>query len=435
MRKHRILYFVDTPVAHVDFDENGPISYELVEHNESYAPSIGPNSGLEGFKEWLEQRIPPNDRPHMSEVLDRYGIASTLALPSVCHNNSLSDMYWFTDEEELRILPMGVTGLRADDYWMYIDFCRKGRWSCSGQAMFRDNMKYFDDLNCPDFATSGSAPKTWVPYLGKIYLLKEDVSGGFGAFKEVAAAAIAESMGVKCPKTRFSTARGKMSVVSEHVLFYKNLPCSRPMLLTSWQVCSPMEIGYTSVYKMRPEELDIDKFYSAINRMLVFDYIIANVRSRKEIGYEVDGYDFDRKWYGYSAVYGNSHAFGTEENGYTDKGLVSPVTHKTLEETMLASVGKSGLYDIDCIEINAKINRIADEMGFYSERRKMIIDETMKRAYRVKKELNEHPRECKLEYKTIAFGGMEYDIDRSAHGTLLSEPLYERNVREHIDVI
>ena len=155
-------------VARVLFVDAHPTDIISISDKEHMPPGV---FNAETLVLWLNSRNMPSTRPFSDEVMNMYGISDAASYAGLSHNTSLTDCYWFADEDEIK------SGLG----WDQVD-PRKTEWSLSGEAVFVGRTDLVKNLDCPDFGTSGFLPKVWVRELGTIYLLKRDGAEGLQTF-------------------------------------------------------------------------------------------------------------------------------------------------------------------------------------------------------------------------------------------------------------
>ena len=312
----------DICVARYDFDTQ---EYEVLEPEHMPVGVRSPKSILE----WLDRRNIPASRPFSELIFQNWKLTRPADLAKISHNTSITDCYWFADEEEIK------EGLK----WKDVN-PRNLEWSESGEALFVGHPEAVEDLESPDFAIGGFLPKVWVREPDNIFLLKRDGENGLNTFAEIAASEMATMLNVSHVPYFFSITAGEICT---------GCPClidsDEEELVPFSQILANGEDWQEAVEKFRVK--------GEFARMQVFDFLSGNWnRSLDDIALIRNPDTLEI--YGMSPLYDHGNAFL-----YTDNDD---------EMRKMMKIAKANLYamdaDIDFVSFSDTMLRIADELEF-----------------------------------------------------------------------
>ncbi len=215
------------------------------------------------MNEWWTDRSIPASRSGVREALETLNVASTKMLLVRCFGLSLSDQYWIRPEE---------TNLT----WNDINFFENDFSDDMGDVLFGKPAKKVDfDFSSPDNTSDGCLKKRWKIIDGKRCLIK----GGSNPFRqqpfnEVIATRVMERLGIcHVPYDVMWSEDAPYSVCEDFVT-------QDTELVSAWRIMQTQKKdNSTSVYQHFVnccEGLGIPDVISALDQMIVLDYIIAN---------------------------------------------------------------------------------------------------------------------------------------------------------------
>lgn len=214
-----------------------------------------------GLLDWLQSRVIPRNRAHVTEILRTFGlrITNTKGIIDVCKGLSLNDSYW--------VVPSDFDG-SFREYNLYenpfSEILSLVAYTGAGQGI-----QGF--TTTPELTTDGTLPKAWRFLDGDgIYLYKGGTSGasntGFEPYSEFYACQIGEAMG--------------LNIAHYDLVDWKGILASRCKAFTSPDI-SYIPIG--SIVKYGGLEPCLEYYkkisrdaYEQIRSMLVFDCLIYN---------------------------------------------------------------------------------------------------------------------------------------------------------------
>lgn len=235
-------------------------------HNSAYLP-VGTHdeNGLNtnNLTEWWNNRSIPLSRSGIRNALNDLDINSTQILLLRCCGLSLSDQYWIKSRED-------------DISWEDINFFDNDFSNDVGDILFGDQTNKNDlNLSSPDNTSVGNLKKRWRISNGNRILIK----GGSNPFRqepynEVVASLIAAILEIPC--------------ANYSLVYDKDYPyCQCPDFIDknndfvpTYQIIKTLkknnsDSAYTHFIKCA-EHLGIKNVIDYVNKMLVFDFIIAN---------------------------------------------------------------------------------------------------------------------------------------------------------------
>lgn len=239
--------------------------------NTVYAPAHLPVGVLPGngivdraaLNEWWADRSIPASRSGIREALETLDIASTRLLLLRCYGLSLSDHYWICPKD-------------SDLTWDRVNFFENPFSDDMGDVLFGAPKKDADfDFSSPDNTSDGFLKKRWKIINGKRCLIK----GGSNPFQqqpfnEVIASHIMQRLNIPHVDYSLIWNDGYPYSVCEDFI----TPDTE--LVSAWRVMKTQKKSNShSVYQhflTCCQSLGVTNIVSALDQMLVLDYIIAN---------------------------------------------------------------------------------------------------------------------------------------------------------------
>ena len=317
---HKNIPVVDMLIA----EDIGVITEVGTVHNFAHLPvgtaaMFGSDKGKISRKtlnDWWAGRSIPASRDGLADIL--YGVCSNLTsiLPIKCFGLSLSDQYWIRPEN---------SGLS----WNDINFFENDFSKDVGEMLFGKVPEDFESLNLcsPDNTSDGWLKKKWVIIDGKRMLMK----GGSGFFQqeplnETVACAIMKRLGIDhIPYTLTFEGDTPYSLCETFIT-------PETELIPAWRIVEARkrdnkDNAFTHLLRCA-EDLSIPNIESALEKMLVLDYIIANTdRHYNNFGFVRNAETL--KWHGLAPIYdsGTSLWHDTHVGGSHCKSKPFRATH------------------------------------------------------------------------------------------------------------
>jgi len=316
---------------------------------------------------WWVGRSIPVSRENIQAALLNLGVRSTTTLLLKCYGLSLSDQYWVCPEN---------TNLK----WSDVNFFENNFSKDVGEILFGYEQADRANLNLmsPDNTSDGWLKKKWVIVGGKRMLMK----GGSGDYQqeplnELVATAIMKRL--------------EIPHIPYILTFDDGLPYSlcETFVTPETELVPALRVLETKKHDNRDsmfthllrctKELDIPNVQSALEKMMVLDYIIANTdRHYNNFGFIRNADTLE--WYGFSPIYDSGTALwhDTQFVGRAPKSKPFRSTHA--EQIKLVKdfswFNHSALHDLgdECAEIFAK-SKMIDE-----NRRSMLVKAIESRA-------------------------------------------------------
>lgn len=308
---------------------------------------------------WWRGRSIPASRMGISEALNTLGIYETGELLTKCFGLSLSDHYW-------------IKPVKSDLTWEKVNFFDNDFSDDIGDVLFGTGKKISGfDFVSPDNTSDGNLKKRWKIMNGKRCLIKSG-SAPFRQqpFNEVIASRIMDRLGI--------------NHVSYNVIWNGNEPYSvcenfvtkDTELVSAYRILQirPKEnheneyLHYVNICK----ELGIKDIVSAIDAMIVVDYIIAN-EDRHFNNFGLLRNADTLEWIGAAPIFdsGTSLWYDTQEKFIPYADIKCKPFKKTHGE-QLRLVSNFSVFDF------SKLDGIEDEIIgiFMSGNRKNFIDES-----------------------------------------------------------
>lgn len=272
--------------------------------NTLYAPEhlpvgVLPSNGIidrAALNEWWTDRSIPASRSGIREALETLDVASTKLLLLRCYGLSLSDHYWICPQNS------GLT-------WDQINFFDNPFSDDMGDVLFGKPKKDAEfDFSSPDNTSDGFLKKRWKIINGKRCLIK----GGSNPFQqqpfnEVIATAVMERLNIPHVLYSLIWSDGYPYSVCEDFV----TPATE--LVSAWRVMKTRKKSNSdSVYQHFVKccrNLGVEDIVTALDRMLVLDYIIANEdRHLNNFGLLRDPETL--KWIGMAPIFDSGSSMG-----------------------------------------------------------------------------------------------------------------------------
>ena len=261
------LMHLNEKVVDLFFDDNGYIRAIGIIYSFEHLPvgSVDNKGNIinSNIIEWWNDRSIPLSRSGIREVLEELNINSPQSLLLKCFGLSLSDQYWIKPKDK-------------DIKWEEINFFNNDFSDDIGELLISGKINKKDiDLSSPDSTSVGNLKKRWKIVNGKRVLVK----GGSNPFRqepynEVVASKILEVLDI--------------SHVSYSLLYIDGYPYSEcedfikenqdlvpAYLINKTLKKSNNDSSYTHILRCA-DKLNIPGFKEYIDKLIVFDFIIAN---------------------------------------------------------------------------------------------------------------------------------------------------------------
>lgn len=266
--KTYFLMHKDTLVAELDMIEDTATIANITIANIEFAPvATATKHGTIDKKElnaWLQGRSIPASRQHISEILGTLGVMNTQTLSLSSYGLGLNDQYWFK--------PEGITKT-----WKEVNYFENQFSNDMGDVLLLEKSPSDKslDLRSPDNSSDGWLKKRWYQKDEYQYLLK----GGSGSrqqepYNEEIASKLLTELGiahvryeqVDINEQPYSLCRNFITTDTEYV------PASR--LQKAFK--HPGNISNYEHLINCCQEIRIQNSVDFLNKMLAFDYLIAN---------------------------------------------------------------------------------------------------------------------------------------------------------------
>lgn len=262
----------------------------------AYKKSVPDRAAL---NQWWADRSIPASRSGVRDALEYLGITNTKTLLVRCFGLSLSDQYW--------IKPQG-----AEITWDSINFFDNDFSEDIGDVLFGRAKKLEGfEFSSPDNTSDGCLKKRWKIIDGKRCLIK----GGSGlerqqTFNEVIATEIMKRLGIPHIPYELIWDNGEPYSVCEDFV------TDETELVTAWHIMQMQKKdNNTSLYRHFInccEALGAGNMTSALDRMLVLDYIIANEdRHLNNFGLLRNAETLE--WLGFAPIYDSGSSLGYDK--------------------------------------------------------------------------------------------------------------------------
>ncbi len=251
------------------------------------------------LNEWWADRSIPASRSGVRNALEYLGLSNTKALLVRCFGLSLSDQYW-------------IKPLDSDIAWDRINFFDNEFSEDIGDVLFGQVKKLEGfDFSSPDNTSDGCLKKRWKIIGGKRCLIK----GGSGiekqqTFNEVIATRIMELLNIPHVPYELIWDGGEPYSVCEDFV------TSDTELIPAWRIMQTQKKdNNSSVYRHFLnccEALGAGDMTSALDRMIVLDYIIANEdRHLNNFGLLRNAETLE--WLGFAPIYDSGSSLGYDK--------------------------------------------------------------------------------------------------------------------------
>jgi hypothetical protein len=234
-------------------------------HNKEYSPRLHGEINIGTLTEWWFNRAIPASRQHLQQTLFDLGVETPQELLKRSLGLSLSDHYW-------------IKPIHEDIKWEDVNFFQNsfsddvGRYFVEG---YRAEKGVVLDFRNPDASSVGWLAKRWMNRDGKRCLLK----GGSTDYRQEPFNEVIATYILDCLKIHH---------VPYELFFQNNLPFSLcenfvtvdTELIPAWEVYRSFEKDRTENkldhFLKCCEKLNIPVAREELEKMIVFDYIIAN---------------------------------------------------------------------------------------------------------------------------------------------------------------
>lgn len=359
------------PVVQIDIDEEtGSISKIIEMFNENHMP-VGTVYTMHhetkahrmALNHWWTGRSIPASRSGIREALDELGIYDTTLLLTHCMGLSLSDHYW-------------VKPADSDCKWEDVNFFTNDFSDDIGDVLFGAPKKQIGfDYSSPDNTSDGNLKKRWKIINGKRCLIKDGVAPfRQQPFNELIATRIMERLGIPhVPYTIVWENDKPYSVCEDFVTEETELVSAwRMMQLRPKANHENTYLHFVNICK----ESGVSDVTSALDKMLVLDYLIAN-EDRHMNNFGLLRNADTLVWIGFAPIFDSGTSLGhntpTVQLGNYD-AVCKPFKKSHGEQLKLVT-------DFSWIDF-ATLDGIADEIReiLSNERAQGLIDEERKNA-------------------------------------------------------
>ena len=291
------------PVANLEIiEEVGTVARVVEVFNIHHAP-VGTTSNERidrvDLNNWLKRRSIPASRENLDQLMRDLNIINSQALSLKSLALSLSDQYWLKPQSE-------------EIQWEDVNFFQNEFSEDVGKILVENDITNNPDMSSPDNTADGVLRKKWIIQGEKRILVKGgNTYTAQEPYNEVIATKIMEKLGIDHVSYTLGELRGKPYSYCE------NFITADTELITAWNIWNVREkIESESRYEHFLnccEALEINDFTTAIDKMLVLDYIIAN--NDRHFG----NFGFTRnadtlKYQGFAPIYDNGHSLWHRED-------------------------------------------------------------------------------------------------------------------------
>ena len=357
-----VLMHKNIAVIDLYFDNEGYIksigSVYSIEHLPLGSVNEKGNIDSNGLSSWWNDRSIPLSRSGIKEVIEKLNINNPQTLLIKCLGLSLSDQYWIKPKDR-------------DIKWEDVNFFDNDFSEDVGKLLFGKPITNKDmNLSSPDNTSVGNLKKRWKIINGKRMMIK----GGSNPFRqepynEVIASKIGEVLDLDCIKYHLVEIDGyPYSECEDFVNKDEDLIPADQIRKTLKKNNS--ESNYFHLLRCA-ETLNIKGFKEYLDRLLVFDFIIANedrhfnnfgvIRNATTLDFISPSPIFDSgASFGFNKIKDDIHAFDIIET--------KPFNSNILEQIKLVS-------SFSWLDIN-KLNFIKDNIyDWFIEYRSKYLDE------------------------------------------------------------
>ena len=372
-----VLMHKNIPVVDMEIDEMaGTISELKKTHDVRHLP---PGINIQktvidrkALNEWWTGRSIPASRDGIREALERLNVYNTVMLINKCYGLSLSDQYW--------ICPKG-SGLQ----WNDINFFHNDFSKDMGEILFGHEPADFDcvSLMSPDNTSDGWLRKKWIIADGKRFLMK----GGSGVyeqepFNEVVACSVMRRLDIHHINYTLTFDNGKPYSLCE------NFITPDTELIPAWRIKESFKKDNCDselTHLLRCcDFLGIPGASTAIDKMLVLDYIISNEdRHYNNFGFFRNAETLE--WLGFAPIYdsGTSLWYNTR---FVGRAMECKPFRKSHDEQIKLVTGLSWFSADALVGLSDEIIDIfLQSEAVETERRTAIAAAVMERCGRIEK--------------------------------------------------
>ena len=323
---------------------------------------------------WIDRSIPAS-RSGVVKALNVLNVANTRLLLLRCVGLSLSDQYW--------IKPEGSSVV-----WEQVNFFDNEFAEDIGNVLIGKITKTENfDFHSPDNTSDGFLKKRWKIVDGKRVLFKSG-SNPFmqQPFNEVIASMIAERL--------------KINHVDYKLVWDGNVPYSvcedfidrNTELVSAWRIMqSAPKDNNTSIYRHYInccESLGIKDIVSETDKMIVFDYLIAN-EDRHQNNFGLIRNADTLKWIGVAPIFDSGSSFGYDKitNQIANGTNIECKPFKKRHEDQIKLVSSFKWIDFNALNgADEDIREVLDKAGEYIDeaRKDAIVSSFIKRVETLK---------------------------------------------------
>ena len=294
------LMHLNQKVVDLIFDDKGYIRAAATVYDVNHLPvgSLDDKGNLSFSKlsEWWNERSIPLSRSGIQDVFDKLNIANSQPLLLKCFGLSLSDQYWIKPKSQ-------------DMSWEVVNFFNNEFSEDVGELLLGGRLKKKDlDLSSPDNTSIGNLKKRWKIIDGKRILIK----GGSNPFRqepynEVVASKVADVLGIPHISYSLKEIEGYPYSICED--FIKEDEDLVPAYLINKTLKkNNNDSNYTHLLKCS-KTLCIKEFKAFLDRLIVFDFIIAN-EDRHFNNFGVIRNSKTLEFIGFAPIYDSGSSFG-----------------------------------------------------------------------------------------------------------------------------
>ena len=257
------------PVVDMQIDNETHTIIELCNnYNVHHLPPgvniCGTETDLGALHKWYMARTFPANRQGIWWAFETLGVSSSHYLIDKCHRLSLSDQYWIRPQN-------------SNLKWSEVNFFHNDFSKDMGEILFGYEPCNLADINLmsPDIMTNGWLCKKWIIVDGKRFLMK----GGSGVyrqepFNEIIACAVMRRLNITHIDYQLTIDNGNPYSLCE------NFVMSNTEFIPAWCILiTNNKLNDRSLHNHFfdcCDNLGIPSVRSAVDKMLILDYIISN---------------------------------------------------------------------------------------------------------------------------------------------------------------
>jgi len=375
----------NNPVADIEINESAVAIVAIGAVHDALRVPLGVASmkggiALSELNDWLKGRAIPASRDGIRDLYARLGRESTEYLILKCYALSLSDHYW--------LHPIGSALSWSDVNFFINDFSRD-----VGEMLFgRDPAdRKRINLMSPDNTSDGWLKKKWIISDGKRKLIKAG-SEPFRQepFNEVIASVITQRLGIQHVPYALMFDAGEPLSVCDNFLSVET------ELISAWkvfhsQMMRDSDSEFTHFLRCC-DSLGIVGVQNDINKMLAFDYIIANEdRHFNNFGFIRNADTLE--WVGFAPIFDSGTSLWHNSLDIGEQRKCQPFNQS--HEEQLRLISNLSWFDVDALKgVDREIAEIFSRSPVIDEaRRNAITAEILKRAEAVEQRKRELHRD------------------------------------------